>query len=255
MFRRLFTRINTPETPLPWGIVAALGAVVVSFAAVVIGTFIAFELLNDRQYTLLIAWTLGAFITIIFVFVRFAKPEERAVLRLGLNSTEGTAAIQQLFLMLLIGVGLSVALDVITGRVTRLFLPEPELLRLYTDVTLYQQPVQAITWIVAVAFMVIAQPIAEELVFRGVLLPSLRQVTGAWPGYILSVILYAVFHTLAFSQAGSGLNSLWYGQIVPFIAGLIFGAVRLYTGSTRAAILAHVGFGLFAIVKMLTLAG
>jgi membrane protease YdiL (CAAX protease family) len=80
-------------------------------------------------------------------------------------------------------------------------------------------------------------------------------VTGAWPGYILSAILYAVFHLLSFPPAGSDFNGLWYGQILPFVAGLIFGAVRLYTGSTRAAILAHVGFGLFAIVKMLTLAG
>jgi membrane protease YdiL (CAAX protease family) len=103
--------------------------------------------------------------------------------------------------------------------------------------------------------MVIAQPLAEELIFRGVLLSSLRGTIGAWPGYILSALLYALFHLITYGSSISDFNSLWYGQILPFIGGLIFGAVRLSTGSTRAAILAHVGFGLFAVVKILTLSG
>jgi membrane protease YdiL (CAAX protease family) len=251
MLRQFLVRIGALEATPPWSAFAALSSIAVSFAALVMGTFVALALLNDKQYTTLVAWTSGAVVTIIFIFVRFSKADERAALRLsGSSSTT-----QQIFMMLLIGVGMSVALDVISGRVTGVFLPEPELLRLYNDTSLYQQPVSGISWIFAVIFMVAAQPVAEELVFRGVLLSSVRALIGAWPGYITSAILYAVFHLLAFTPAISNFIGLWYGQILPFVAGLIFGAVRLYTGSTRAAIWAHVGFGLFAVVKMLTLIG
>jgi membrane protease YdiL (CAAX protease family) len=247
-------RINALDTPPPWSLVAALGSGVVSFAAVVIGTFIALALFNNTQYTALAAWTIAAMVTIIFVFIRFNKPEERAALRVG-SSAGSTLPVQEIFLMLLIGVGLSVALDVVSGRVTNVFLPEPELLSLYSDVALYQQPINILSWIFAFIFMVVLQPIAEELIFRGVMLPSLRNAVGAWPGYVVSAILYAVFHMLAFPPSINDFNGFWYSQIVPFIAGLIFGAVRLYTGSTRAAMLAHVGFGLFAVVKVITLVG
>jgi membrane protease YdiL (CAAX protease family) len=248
MFRRLFARINALDTPPPWSLVAALSSGVISFAAVIMGSFIALALLNKTQYTELAAWTIAAMVTIIFVFIRFNKPEERAALRLGGSEGSGLP-VQEIFLMLLIGVGLSLTLDVVSGRVTNTFLPEPELL------SLYQQSVNGLTWIFAIVFMVVLQPIAEELVFRGLMLPSLRNTLGAWPGYIVSAILYALFHMLAFSTAINDFNGFWYSQIVPFIAGLIFGAVRLYTGSTRAAILAHVGFGLFAVVKVITLVG
>jgi membrane protease YdiL (CAAX protease family) len=48
---------------------------------------------------------------------------------------------------------------------------------------------------------------------------------------------------------------MWYGLLSPLIAGLVYGAVRLYTQSTRAALLVHAAFGLFALVKLLTLMG
>jgi membrane protease YdiL (CAAX protease family) len=251
--RNFFARISTLEHPPPWSVLAAMGGVVVSFAATVLGSFIVLALLGDQQYKELLAWTIGAALTIIFVYVRFAKPEQRAALRLGAGAN--VVVVQQIFLMLLIGVGLSVALDVVSGRVTSGFLPEPELTYLYRVVSDNRGTISLLSWIFAVLFMVIAQPIAEELIFRGVLLPSVRSLIGAWPGYLLSALIYALFHLIAFGSSISDFNSLWYGQVLPFIGGLIFGAVRLTTGSTRAAILAHVGFGLFAVVKLLTLAG
>src|SRR5215813_6040614 len=101
MVRQAFGRINTMEPPPPWSIYAAMGSMIASFAAIVVGSFVALALLNDTQYTWLVGWIFGAAFTIIFVFVRFAKPEERAALRLG----AGNSPLQQIFLMLLIGVG------------------------------------------------------------------------------------------------------------------------------------------------------
>jgi uncharacterized protein len=250
--KRLWKAISTREAAPPWSLWAALGAVVVSFTTLLMGAFVAWALLGDRQYTALVAWTLGAVVIVAFVYIRFAKPEERAALRLGGNNS---VPLQQIFLLLLIGVGLSVTLDVVSGWVTKLYLPDPELQPLYADVLRFGQPASIVSLVVALAFMAIAQPIAEEVVFRGILLPSARASIGAWPGYIGSAILYAGFHALAYPSPVADVNGIWFGEVLPFIAALIFGAVRLYTGSTRAAILTHIGFGLFAVVKLLTLMG
>src|SRR5262249_13809169 len=151
MVRQAFGRINTMEPPPPWSIYAAMGSMIASFAAVVIGSFIALRLLNDVQYTWLVGWIFGAVFTIIFVFVRFPKPEERAVLRLG----GGASLLQQIFLMLLIGVGLSVTLDIVSGRVTGGFQPEPELLRLYNEATVNHQSISLLSYVFAFLFMAV----------------------------------------------------------------------------------------------------
>lgn len=271
MFRRLFARIGATPIPPPWGLFAGLSGVIVAFAAVIIGTTLALALLGDAQYTTLAGWTIAAVLTIIFVFVRFNKPEQRLALwgdssivanagkrsaptRAEIESNPATP-LQDLFFYLLIGVGLAVTLDIITFRVTSPALPEPELLRFFQLVRLYNQPATFLAWAFALAFMAFAQPIAEELVFRGVLLPSFRAAVGAWPGYLFSAVFYGIFHLLAYAPPPNDFNGLWYGLIVPFIGGLIFGAARLYARSTRAAMLMHAGFGLFSVVKLLTLLG
>jgi membrane protease YdiL (CAAX protease family) len=259
MFRKLIARISATESPPPWTVFSALSSVIAAFASVIIGTALTLITLNNSQYGPLAGWTVGAIFTIAFVLIRFRKPEEREALRLS-AAKSGAGLLQEVFLMLLIGVGLAVALDVISARVAGTSPFEPELQRPFGEAAraaslLIDYPIVFISWIFAIAFMVIGQPISEELIFRGILLPSLRKATGAWPGYIVSALIFAVFHLLAYSTSISDFNSLWHGQILPFIAGLIFGAVRLYTGSTRAAILAHAGFGLFAIVKIVTLVG
>jgi membrane protease YdiL (CAAX protease family) len=45
--------------------------------------------------------------------------------------------------------------------------------------------------IVLVAFVA---PLAEELAFRGVLLPALGRSWGMWPAIVLSSLLYAAYH-------------------------------------------------------------
>ncbi|MBC7814346.1 MAG: CPBP family intramembrane metalloprotease, partial [Burkholderiales bacterium] len=110
-------------------------------------------------------------------------------------------------------------------------------------------------WVAAVLLMVLAQPIAEELVFRGILFPALRAATGAWAGLFLSALLYGTFHLLTYAPPQEGLVGVWYGLFAPLLAGLVIGGIRAYTGSTRAAIVMHVGFGIFAVLKALTITG
>ncbi len=254
MFKLLRERIGAAQGAVPWGIGAVLGALVAAFAAVMIGTTAALGLLGETDAASLVGWSLAAALTLLFIHFTYRKPAQKAALQLG-TLRAGAFLSQDTLLLLLIGVGLAVTLDIISGRITGKFLPEPELIQTYTTSLYTGQGIPVLTWLLALLFMVILQPLAEELLFRGLALPALRRMLGAWPGYLLSAVLYGLFHLLVYPQALEGFPALWYGCLSVMVAGLVFGAVRLYNDSTRAAVLVHAAFGLFALVKLLTLLG
>jgi membrane protease YdiL (CAAX protease family) len=251
MLNNFLSRIGTLENPPPWSTWSALSAVLAAFIAVFLCTGIILAVVGITQYTTLLLWTLAAVVAVAFVFFTRRTPEQRA----ALHFTRGASTPQDVFLLLFIGVGLAVALDVVSIRLTNTALPGAELLNLYFDRADGEMPILFISWVLAFALMVIVQPLADQLIFQGILLPSLRQSLGAWPGYIVTAALFGLFHLMIYSSPNGNFIFMWYGLFVPFIAGLIFGAVRLYTGSTRAAMVTHVAFGLFALVKLLTLLG
>lgn len=254
MLRQLLKRIGTPESAPPWTLWGALAAVLASFAAIIIGVTVATVLVDERQAGLyLFAWSLA--LALVIVFVRFTRNQPQQWAGLRLTETNATASLQNGFWYLLVGIGLAITLDLVGRGVTRQIMPEPELYRLAFYSQYYGQPVGVVGWALALIFMSLLQPIAEGLVFQGLLLPSLRAALGAWPGYILSAAAYGLFHFVAYPPVTTDFAGLWYGLLAPLLGGLIFGAVRLYSGSTRAAILTHAAFGLFAVVKLLTLAG
>lgn len=244
MIQRIVTRIGGVEPPPPWGLGIAFTNAIAAFCALIIGVGVAVSLWGDAQHVLFAGWSLGAALAVAFVWTTRRKDAERQALRLG------AVPVATLFMTLLIGLGIAITLDVISFRLVGQFVSDPEL------ATLYGQPVTATTWIFAALFMIVMQPVAEELVFRGMLLASLRKELGGWFGLLISAVLYAGFHMLAYlPQEARDETGLWYGVAIPFIGGLFFGAVRAYTGSTRAAVAAHVAFGLFAVFKAISLAG
>jgi membrane protease YdiL (CAAX protease family) len=261
MFKRLTTRLGASETPPPWGMAAAIAASVASFAAMIFGASITLTLFcglpANAAYcqaanfqlppaVLFIGWGIGVSMTIAFIRFTRNRLAERAALRLQATTTP-------LFFLLFIGVGLAITLDIVSRVVTGLRFPNLELLGLYQQIALFRQPVDALTWLLAGVFMVLGQPVAEELVFRGVALPALRTALGAWPGLVASTILYTVFHLAVYPPQTADTLGLWHGLAAPFISGLIFTSVRLYTGSTRAAIVTHAAFSLFALANLLTI--
>jgi len=254
MFKQLRERIGATQAAVPWGLGGALAAIVASFAAAIIGTTVALSMLGQMEAVMLVSWAFGASLTVIFVIFTRRQPEQAQALRLG-SLHPSQLLSQDALLLLLIGVGLAVTMDIIAGRITGAFLPEPELIGVYSNFLYSGQALSLVTWLFAICFMVILQPLAEELVFRGLALPALRRTLGAWSGYLLSAVLYGVFHWVSYSTALEGFAGMWYGLLSPLIAGLVYGAVRLYTQSTRAALLVHAAFGLFALVKLLTLMG
>lgn len=79
---------------------------------------------------------------------------------------------------------------------------------------------------VVVALVVVA-PIAEEWLFRGILLPGMVQAHGLVTGLFGSALLFGAIH-------GS-----WVGVAYGGAAGLVLGALRLRTGSLWAPIVLH----------------
>jgi membrane protease YdiL (CAAX protease family) len=239
MIASLIKRISTLEPAPPWGLFAAINTVFVSLVAVIAGSLISYTLLGDQEFYTLVAWLSGLMLTIVFVWISRARPEDRIALQLGETRS-------RLLIVLLFSLGMAIAIDAIGLGVSGEFLPTPELS------SMYGASPGIISWILALVLMLIAQPMAEELVFRGVFYPTTRQVMGAWGGFLVCALVYAIFHYVAYS---SPTTSIWYALVAPLLSGLVISGVRANSGSTRAAIVAHLGFGLFALLKLFVLPG
>jgi membrane protease YdiL (CAAX protease family) len=248
-------RIAAVEPQPPWGMWGAIGAMIASFMAIIAGATVAAILAETpTQSTLLLGWSIGAAIVIGFVWVSRRAPKYWSILWNGDPKTESSAT-QNIFWYLFIGVGLAILIDLVGRAVLGQIAPDPELLDLFFYFRAYQQPIAVGSWILVILFMVVLQPLAEGLVFQGLLLPSLRATLSPRVGFVLTIVAYTMFHFIGYPPPSTANNTvlIWLGVAEPLISGLIFTAVRVYTGSTRAAILTHVAFGLFAVIKLLTL--
>lgn len=239
----LITRLGRVDFTPPWSLTSAALTVAFGVIMIIVGSTFAFVWIGEGTSTAVVGWAVGCIFMALMVWQTRAK--DRASLMLNPPKTS-------LALIMFISIGAAVAIDLVGLALTSAFLPAPELLGL----DLNAPNVRDI--ILSVLFLVIAQPIGEELIFRGVAQPALRSALGGWLGLIVTAAAYGIFHWLmyppAYNATYGALAPYWYGLVAPLIAGLYFGAVRILSESTRAAIAAHVAFGLFAVFKLLVLA-
>jgi membrane protease YdiL (CAAX protease family) len=246
----LLKRMTRLEPAPPWGGGTVILMIVSAFLLLIAGSFFALSWLPATPESKLFGWGLGGVAIIALVTLRIRqKPEQREALRLRPSGTP-------LPFVLFIAVGFALAFDVLSLAITGgAFLPAPELIGAEAQSSL-------VTYALAILVLVVLQPISEELVFRGYAFPWLRVSFGAWGGLLLASALSAFFHFLmfppdyrsAYPDIGQ-FPMLWFGLALPFLDALVISATRAITGSTRAAIVAHAGFGLFAVLKLLALAG
>jgi membrane protease YdiL (CAAX protease family) len=90
------------------------------------------------------------------------------------------------------------------------------------------------TAIVIALLGVTIAPLAEELAFRGLLQPLLIRSVGVVPGILITSIVFGAMHL---EQYGA-----WQSVVLISLAGVGFGAMRHWTGSTRASALMHAGY-------------
>ena len=233
----IMRRIGEREAAPPWGFFTAVNTAFAAFVSfILIGTLVSLTFFPDQPFSLVLAWSIGAVLTI--VYIRVSRREDHAVLRLD-------APHSRLLIVLLVGLALSITIDLVGVLATSTFVPAPQLL------DLFRAAPGLGGWVIALVFMLTLQPVAEQLVFSGVFFPAARATVGAWGGYLLTALVYALFHYLVYAYPP--VLGLWPSLVAPLLQGLVIFAVRANSGSTRAAIIAQVGFNIFALLKLLVL--
>lgn len=126
----------------------------------------------------------------------------------------------------LIGLGVITAVAV-TQLLALLPIPE-EMILAYAEAA---SGLGSLTFLDAVSTVLVA-PIAEEVVFRGLVYTRLRRGMPVWAACIISSLLFGLLHG----------QILWIAYA--FLLGIIFSIVMERTGTIWATIIMHVGFNL-----------
>lgn len=91
-----------------------------------------------------------------------------------------------------------------------------------------------------VALVAVAGPVAEELLFRGVLLPWLAGWLRPWSGIAVSSALFGMLHYTY------GVLAVW-----PAFLGVVLGWMRLRTGKLAPCVALHMTVNALAVVRYL----
>lgn len=87
---------------------------------------------------------------------------------------------------------------------------------------------------------VIAAPVIEEIICRGLIFRGMRKHTSFLPSVIVSSIIFALAHSL------SGFSIVWITYT--FVLGVVLAIVCEKTGSIIPSIFLHIGFNIFGTV-------
>jgi len=96
-------------------------------------------------------------------------------------------------------------------------------------------PATVIFWVLLNAMIV---GFSEELMFRGVILRSLRARLAIWPAVIVTSLLFGSVHSLNILTTGEVAQSL-IQSVGAALTGLMFMALRLRTGALWPAMVLH----------------
>lgn len=243
----LRAKLSLPERAAPpWSLLsAALSAAVLLICLTVVGPALASLLLGSQEITpflLMFSWALGMGLNIVFTLVnRRSSAESWAALRLGPGHLPRP-------LVLLLGVAIALAIDLVVNLAGGRFLPVPEIYGFQSQ--------GAAGLVLAALLLILLQPLAESLVFQAILLPSLRWRLGPWPGVLAASALFVALHLLVFWAAyAAAYDLVWYGLIYPALIGLAFSLLRVYTDSSSAVIIARMGAGLMFFLTALAISG
>jgi uncharacterized protein len=239
----LLRQLQRDEPAPPWGIFTGLLAFAVAFIFIALaGVALASFVFPPQSPSSLIAgWLIGGVLVVGYITATQRTPQARAALRLDDPSLPVLIAFS-------IGLAAAVVLDLVAIPFTGAILIPPEF-------SIYTASPGAFGWVLAGLLVLAVQPLAEELVFRGVMYPALRAAQRVWVAIFVSAAFYGVFHQLVYPHPAPGAAGAWYSLIEPLLLGLVLGVIRAGSGSTRAAVAAHAGIGAFALLKALLILG
>ncbi|MYD10905.1 MAG: CPBP family intramembrane metalloprotease [Chloroflexi bacterium] len=243
----LRAKLSLPEDAAPaWSLLSALlSACVLLVCLVLVGPALASLLLGSQEITpflLMLSWALGMGLCLIYLGVsRRSNAESWAALRLGPGHLPRP-------LVLLLGVAIALAADLVVNLGSGEFQPVPEIYGFNSG--------GAANLLLAALLLILLQPLAESLVFQAMLLPSLRWRLGPWLGVFVASGLFVARHLLVFWAAYADIYKLaWHGLAYPALTGLAFCLLRVYTGSSSSVIIARMAAGLIFFLTALAVSG
>ena len=142
---------------------------------------------------------------------------------------------------LLIGAGLAIGVSFVTYAVLQLVgveVPEQSVAQIADEA------VGIATQAAVVITAVLLAPLAEELVFRGVLLRALQDRFSARVSGLISAAAFALVHLALDPMAWAAVPAL-------FVAGLVLAALVQHSGRLALAVITHAGFNLVGVVMLL----
>jgi hypothetical protein len=94
--------------------------------------------------------------------------------------------------------------------------------------------------------LIVVAPVGEELLFRGFLFRGfVREPRDALPGILAISLIWSLLH----------IQHDWFGVTLLFGIGVLFGYVRLYSGSTTLVILLHALLNLESVLETVVVLG
>jgi membrane protease YdiL (CAAX protease family) len=124
------------------------------------------------------------------------------------ESVKKTFTIRNVILLLLLGVGCQFFISGIMNLVQQYF---PQLFEAYANQLL---KLTAGNWITVFLLIILIAPVAEELVFRGVILHKAGRAVPFWGANLLQAVLFGVYHM----NIIQGI----YAVLIGFILGLVY---------------------------------
>jgi len=175
--------------------------------------------LSAGMLNLLLIVTNTLVLLVIWYAVRQGRPDFGAAI--GLSTPVG--GLWPVFLCVAGGVAANIWFSLVLGSG---LVPEAVLER-YTDS--YALMEGGPPWLRFVAIVILAA-VAEELLFRGIILGKLRAILPVWAAVLMQAFLFGLLH-------GEPLWILYAGLL-----GAVFGYIRVRTGSLLATIVFHMAF-------------
>lgn len=173
---------------------------------------------------------LGAFLIPVIIVIMTTRVRRSPELGLG-----SVVTATRVLLLIALGAAWAVSASLLAGVAHEIY-PMP---RVFADVLVDLLWAESIPEMIAALIVVAVLPgVAEELIFRGVVQPSMIERFGPKAGIALTALFFATYH----------LNPWTFVPI--FFVGLIFGTLVYWSGSVWAGVLAHFGANSLAVFVM-----
>lgn len=173
------------------------------------------------------------------------KTKQRSFADLGFDVRPSDAR------FILLGFGLQIALTLLLEPLMRELVPDGNPQALGPILSEVSGTAAKLLFVLAIALLA---PVAEELLFRGMLTYTLAARKGSVFGLLVGSLVFAVLH--ATSLSGDNAEAIVKAAVVTlpalFVVGLVLGSIALRFKRLGPSIFTHVGFNAVAVIVILT---